>query len=124
LNREFGERFGDHAYAFEELVAELSAAYLCAGLEITNTPRADHAQYIANWLQVLKSDTKAIFTAASLATRAVDYLYGLQPKPAPAPGSGAGPEQEDDASAKDGMPPRPDGEGGSASPADLSRGPR
>ena len=90
LNREFGERFGDKAYAFEELVAELSAAYLCAGLEITNTPRADHAQYIANWLAVLKGDTKAIFTAASLATRAVDYLHGLQPKPDPVPDPGDG----------------------------------
>lgn len=81
LDRNFGERFGDKAYAFEELVAELSAAYLCAGLEISNTPRPDHAQYIANWLEVLKGDTKAIFTAASLATRAVDYLDGLQPAP-------------------------------------------
>ena len=85
LDREFGERFGDNKYAFEELIAELSAAYLCAGLEITNSPRADHAQYIANWLQVLKGDTKAIFTAASMATRAVDYLYGLQPAAEPAP---------------------------------------
>jgi antirestriction protein ArdC len=79
LNREFGQRFGDKAYSFEELVAELSAAFLCAELQITNIPRADHAQYIANWLGVLKGDTKAIFSAASLATRAVDYLHGLQP---------------------------------------------
>jgi antirestriction protein ArdC len=85
LNRKFGERFGDKAYAFEELVAELGAAYLCAGLEITNTPRPDHAQYLANWLAVLKGDTRAIFTAASMATRAVDYLYGLQPAADPAP---------------------------------------
>jgi antirestriction protein ArdC len=85
LDREFGERFGDNKYAFEELVAELSAAYLCAGLEITNTPRADHAQYIANWLVVLKGDTRAIFSAASMATRAVDYLFGLQPKADPEP---------------------------------------
>ena len=63
----------------EELVAELSAAFLCAELQITNTHRSDHAQYIANWLTVLKSDTKAIFTAASLATRAVAYLNDLQP---------------------------------------------
>ena len=89
LNREFGERFGDKAYSFEELVAELSAAFLCAELEITNTPRVDHAQYIANWLEVLKGDTKAIFSAASLATRTVDYLIGLQPKPEPRPGTGA-----------------------------------
>lgn len=80
LNRQFGDRFGDKDYAFEELVAELSAAFLCAELEITNTPRADHAQYCSTWLEVLKGDTKAIFTAASLATRAVAYLNDLQPK--------------------------------------------
>lgn len=81
LDRQFGERFGDKAYAFEELVAELGAAFLCAHLEVTNTPRLDHAHYIGHWLTVLKDDSKAIFTAASLATRAVDYLMGLQPKP-------------------------------------------
>ncbi len=79
LARKFGDRFGDQAYAFEELVAELSAAYLCAELDITNTPRPDHAQYIASWLQALQNDKKAIFTAASLASRAVEYLRGLQP---------------------------------------------
>jgi antirestriction protein ArdC len=78
LDREKANRFGDQAYAFEELVAELSAAFLCADLNITNTPRADHAQYIANWLQVLKNDTKAVFTAASLASKAADYLAGEQ----------------------------------------------
>lgn len=83
LNRQHGERFGDDAYAFEELVAELSAAFLCAELEITNTPRHDHAQYVANWLTVLKSDAKAIFTAASQATRAVEYLMQLQQAPSP-----------------------------------------
>lgn len=102
LNREFGERFGDKAYSFEELVAELSAAFLCAELQITNTPRPDHAQYIANWVAVLKGDTKAIFTAASMATRAVDYLYGLQPKSEPAP--------DIKAERHDGLPSRPDGE--------------
>lgn len=83
LNRKFGERFGDNAYAFEELVAELSAAFLCAVLEITNSPRLDHAQYLTHWLDVLKSDTKAIFAAASLASKAVDYLHGLQPMSGP-----------------------------------------
>jgi antirestriction protein ArdC len=85
LDRQFGERFGDKAYAFEELVAELGAAFLCAHLEVTNAPRPDHAQYCANWLAVLKGDAKAIFSAASLATRAVDYLMDLQPKPSPEP---------------------------------------
>ncbi len=60
LSRAFGKRFGDHAYAFEELVAELSAAYL------------------AHWRQVLQQDKRAIFTAATQAQRAVDYLQELQ----------------------------------------------
>ena len=84
LNRKFGEKYGDKAYSFEELVAELSAAFLCAELEITNTPRIDHAQYIASWVSTLNADAKAIFSAASLATRSVDYLIGLQPKSEPA----------------------------------------
>jgi antirestriction protein ArdC len=78
LNREFGKRFGDAAYSFEELVAELIAAYMCAELGITNSPRPDHAQYIGNWLEVLGGDKKAIFTAASLASQAVDYLKSFQ----------------------------------------------
>ena len=87
LNREFGKRFGDKAYSFEELVAELNAAFLCAELGVTNTPRTDHAQYIANWLEVLKGDKKAIFSAASLASTAVTYLFSLQPAaPEIAPG--------------------------------------
>ena len=78
-DREFGKRFGDDAYAMEELVAELGAAFLCADLGIANTPRPDHAAYISHWLIVLKADKKAIFTAASKAAQAVDYLDGLQP---------------------------------------------
>jgi antirestriction protein ArdC len=88
LNRKFGERFGDKEYSFEELVAELSAAFLCAELQITNTPRLDHAQYIASWLDVLKGDSKAIFTASSLASRAVAYLNDLQPAVVGAPTTG------------------------------------
>jgi antirestriction protein ArdC len=78
-NRQFGKRFGDEAYAMEELVAELGAAFLCADLGITDTPRTDHAQYLDNWLRVLKADKKAIFTAASKASQAVAYLASLQP---------------------------------------------
>jgi antirestriction protein ArdC len=116
LNRKFGERFGDNAYAFEELIAELSAAFLCTELQITNSPRADHAQYIQNWLTVLKGDTKAIFTAASLATRCVEYLNGFQPKAADA----APHDAEQPAAA---APERP-ASYGSASSAALSKGPR
>jgi len=77
-DREFGKRFGDDAYAVEELVAELGAAFLCADLGITLEPRRDHAAYIDNWLKVLKADKKAIFTTASQAAKATDYLAGLQ----------------------------------------------
>jgi len=85
LNRDFGKKRGDKAYAFEELVAELGAAFLCAGLEITDVPRADHAQYLGHWLEILAGDKRAIFSAASAASKAVDYLNGLQPH---APGIG------------------------------------
>lgn len=78
LDRQFGKRFGDQAYAAEELVAELGAAFLCADLEVSLVPRPDHACYIASWLKVLKADKKAIFTAASKAQEAVVYLTGLQ----------------------------------------------
>jgi antirestriction protein ArdC len=79
LDRNLTGRFGDEAYAMEELVAELGAAFLSADLGITNSPRQDHAAYIAHWLRVLKNDKKAIFSAASKANQAADYLSGLQP---------------------------------------------
>jgi antirestriction protein ArdC len=80
LNRDFGrKRFGDEGYAVEELVAELGSAFLCADLNIEPEVRQDHASYIANWLNVLKDDKRAIFSAASHASKAVEYLHGLQP---------------------------------------------
>lgn len=79
LDRSFGrERWGDEGYAAEELVAELGAAFLCADLQIIPSVRKDHAAYIGNWLKVLKNDKRAIFTAASYAQRAADFLNGLQ----------------------------------------------
>lgn len=78
LGREFGKRFGDKAYAFEELVAELSAAFLCADLGVSNEPREDHAQYVASWLKVLQSDPRAVFTAAAQATKAAEFLLAFQ----------------------------------------------
>lgn len=77
LNRDFGKRFGDHAYAAEELVAEIGAAFLCAELQITQETRADHAQYLAQWLQLMKGDPKAIFAAAAKASEAASYLKRL-----------------------------------------------
>jgi antirestriction protein ArdC len=81
LNREFGKRFGDSAYAAEELVAELTAAFICADLGIANEPRPDHAQYIAQWLRLLKTDSKAIFTAAAKASQAAAYLKSRNVQP-------------------------------------------
>lgn len=79
LNREFGrKRFGDEGYAMEELVAELGAAFLSADLALTPEVRDDHAAYIRSWIKVLKDDKRAIFTAASHAQRAADFLHGLQ----------------------------------------------
>ena len=79
LERDFGrKRWGDEGYAMEELVAELGAAFLSADLDLTPEPREDHAAYIGSWLKVLKGDKRAIFTAASHAQRAADYLAGLQ----------------------------------------------
>jgi antirestriction protein ArdC len=83
LNRDLGrKRWGDEGYAIEELVAELGATFLCADLSISPEVREDHASYIENWLKVLKDDKRVIFTAASHASRAADFLHGLQPKPA------------------------------------------
>jgi antirestriction protein ArdC len=73
-DRQLGKRFGDHAYAAEELIAELGAAFTCAHLGLSTEPREDHAQYIKSWLNVLKADSRAIFTAASKAQRATDWM--------------------------------------------------
>ncbi|QCQ99139.1 ArdC family protein [Brevundimonas sp. SGAir0440] len=80
LDRQFGKRFGDKAYAFEELVAEMGAAFAMARLGIAVEPREDHASYLASWLKVLKSDKRAMFTAASKAQAACDFLFDLADK--------------------------------------------
>lgn len=77
LEREFGKRFGDAAYAAEELVAELGAAFLCAKLGVSSEPREDHAKYLANWIRLLKDDPRAIVTASSKAAEASDYLLAF-----------------------------------------------
>jgi antirestriction protein ArdC len=75
LNRDFTGRFGSSAYAREELVAEIGSALLCAALGIVPTVR--HADYIANWLEVLKNDSRAIVSAASHASKASDFLLAF-----------------------------------------------
>jgi antirestriction protein ArdC len=77
LNRDLSGSFGSRKYAFEELVAELNAAFCCASLGITPTVR--HADYLGSWLEVLREDNRAIVRAASLASKAADYLLGFLP---------------------------------------------
>ncbi len=77
-DRDLANRFGSAKYAAEELVAEIGSAFLCSELSITHDTRADHAQYVANWLQLLKDDDHAIFTAAAKAQEAVNFLKSLQ----------------------------------------------
>jgi antirestriction protein ArdC len=77
-NRQLGKRFGDAAYAAEELVAELGAAFLCADVGVSAEPRVDHAQYLEHWLRLMKGDKRAIFNAAAKANEAVAYMTALQ----------------------------------------------
>lgn len=72
LGRDFSGAFGTKKYAFEELVAEMNAAFCCASLGIVPTVR--HADYIGSWLEVLREDNRAIVRAASQASKAADWL--------------------------------------------------
>ena len=73
LDRDLSGRFGTHKYAAEELVAEMCSAFLCASLGVEGELR--HAGYLQNWLELLKQDDHAIFTAASKAQQAADYIH-------------------------------------------------
>lgn len=87
LDREFGNRFGSNAYAFEELVAELGSAMFCAlnGIQMPDEIEPNHAKYVKHWLEVMKGDKKAIFTAASKAQKAVDLIENAEAKEESAP---------------------------------------
>lgn len=74
LDRTFGKRFGDKAYAVEELVAELGASMVCGDLGLATEIHDSHASYLANWLGVLRADKTAIFLAATKAEQAFSYL--------------------------------------------------
>ncbi|MCW2249317.1 antirestriction protein ArdC [Azospirillum fermentarium] len=86
LNRDLSGSFGSRKYAFEELIAEISAAFLCAALGIVPTVR--HADYLGAWLDVLRADNHAIVRAASQASKAADYLLGFLPETVPVAGDG------------------------------------
>ena len=78
-DRKFGTRFGDSAYAFEELVAEIGSAFACAHHGVAG--RLQHAEYLGHWAKVLKADKFAIFTAAREAEKALRMLVpSMEPK--------------------------------------------
>ena len=77
LDRQLGNRFGTHAHAAEEVIAEMTAAFVCAELGLASEPRADHAQYIAHYVKLLRDDSRAIFTAAAAASKAAAYLFSF-----------------------------------------------
>jgi antirestriction protein ArdC len=84
LNRTFGARFGDAAYAFEELVAELGSAFVMGHCGLVDATIEGHAAYLDAWLRVLRNDRTAIFTAARLAGEAFEFILarempGLEP---------------------------------------------
>ena len=81
LDRELNTgRFGNEAYAFEELVAELASTFLCAHLGVHQGYQENHARYLKSWLKVLKDDSKALMTAASQAERAYKFLCAFGQK--------------------------------------------
>jgi antirestriction protein ArdC len=72
LDRDLTGRFGNAAYAFEELVAELTSAFLCSANKVNG--QLQHPEYLRHWIKVLEDDDKAFFKAASLAQAAADYI--------------------------------------------------
>ena len=91
LNRDMSGSFRSKKYAFEELVAEMNAAFCCASLGIVPTVR--HADYIGSWLEVLREDNRAIVRAASKASKAADYLLGFLPERAPVTAATSDPDR-------------------------------
>ncbi|MEY9148715.1 ArdC family protein [Bradyrhizobium elkanii] len=81
LNRDLSGSYGTRKYAFEELIAELCAAFSCASLGIVPTVR--HADYIGSWLEAMREDNRAIVRAASQASKAADYILGFLPETQP-----------------------------------------
>jgi len=78
LDRQFGKRFGDAAYAFEELVAEIGCAFVMGHCGLVEATIEGHAAYLDSWLQVLKNDRTAIFTAARHAGAAFEFILARE----------------------------------------------
>jgi antirestriction protein ArdC len=79
LNRDLSGRFGSEAYAMDELCADLASGFVMADLGLAHGARAETAAYLMSWLKVMKNDVRAIFTAASKAQAAADWMHAQQP---------------------------------------------
>ena len=77
MNRQLRNKFGSHEHAAEEVIAEISASFICARLGLSSEPRIDHAQYIAHYMSMMRADPSAIFKCAADAARAADYLFAF-----------------------------------------------
>lgn len=77
LNRQIRNRFGNEAYSREELVAEMTSAFLCARCGIDNAVIEGQAAYIQNWMKAIKDDKRLVVMAASNAQRAANYIQGI-----------------------------------------------
>ena len=84
LGREFGRRFGDKAYAFEEVVADMTSGMICSDLGLPCELHDSHASYIEHWISILKADKSAIITAAAKAEQAYKWLAAWSSYPSPA----------------------------------------
>jgi antirestriction protein ArdC len=85
LDRDLGGRFGSERYAVDEHIAELTSSFVMADLGLACGARPESTAYLASWLKVLKNDTRAIFTAASKAQAAADWMHAQQPGAAQSP---------------------------------------
>ncbi|WP_103727292.1 ArdC family protein [Novosphingobium sp. HII-3] len=74
LGREFGRRFGDKAYAFEEVIADMTSGMICSDLGLPCELHDSHASYVDHWIGILKADKSAIITAAAKAEQAYKWL--------------------------------------------------
>jgi antirestriction protein ArdC len=79
LDRKLEGRFGSKAYAAEELIADICSGFLMADLGFAHGARPETAAYLASWLACLKTDSRAIFTAAAKAQAAADWMHAQQP---------------------------------------------
>ncbi len=79
LNRNLEGRFGDEAYAFEELIAELTSVFICNRLGISHEAEQNHAAYLQSWLKALRGEDGAsrLWKAAGDASKASNYIFNL-----------------------------------------------